>query len=210
MRWSSTLTKPRRSQTGQPGTHIHIWLIDSHNIGTCSLCGEVRQFPWERGSPVIVLKKGDPSISQVKVSQVKPSQAKPSQVKPSQLKEDDMATNNFEKHRHYEEHKEEILADLRSIGRPATCKKWKISSSTIHTLEKRWLTPQESKDLTERSNREGLCRESSTSQPTTTPTNNLPPFPEFSNEWPESVQLKWFELYAQLSRPTSLYQPSSP
>lgn len=48
---STTLTKPRPSQLGQPGTHIHMWQIDSHNIGTCK-CGEVRQFPWDVGGPV--------------------------------------------------------------------------------------------------------------------------------------------------------------
>jgi hypothetical protein len=183
-----------------------MWLIDSHNIGTCSLCGEVRQFPWEGGSPVIVLKKGNPGISQVQV--------KDSQVKPSQLKEDDMAISNMAKHRHYEGHKEEILADLRSIGRPPTLKKWKIPSGTMSQLEKRWITPQESKDLTERSAREGLCRESSTSQSAATFTNNvhnnLPSFPEFSNEWAESVQLKWFEIYEKLIRQLPSTTHSSP
>ena len=175
---SDTLTKPGHSQPGQPGIHTHIFQIDSHNIGTCSLCGEVRQFPWEEGSPVIVLKKADSSIKQILE------------------KEDDMATNNFEKRRDYEEHKEEILADLRSMGRPATRKKWKIPSGTMTLLEKRWITPQEKRDLTLRS-------QGGVTTPTNNGHNNLPSFPEFSNDWPESVQIKWIEVYQQLSKPTA-------
>ncbi|HUV52789.1 MAG TPA: hypothetical protein VMW64_06920 [Dehalococcoidia bacterium] len=111
-----------------------------------------------------------------------------------------MATNNFEKHRHYEKHKEEILADLRSTGRPATRKKWNIPSGTMGQLEERWLTPQERQDLTSRS-RAGSSRSAAT--PTNNVDNSLPSFPEFSNEWPESVQIKWIEVYEQLSRPTA-------
>jgi len=143
------------------------------------LCGEVRQFPWEEGSPVIVLKKADSSIKQVLE------------------KEDDMATNNFEKHRDYEEHKEEILADLRSMGRPATRKKWKIPCGTMSTLEERWLTPLERHDLTLRSQAERRQAERKNGG------NSLPSFPEFSNDWPESVQIKWIEVYQQLSKPTA-------
>jgi len=176
---SNTLTKPGRSQPGQPGTHTHIFQIDSHNIGTCSLCGEVRQFPWEEGSPVIVLNKGDSGIKQVLE------------------KEDDMAISNMEKHRHYEEHKEEILADLRSMGRPAPRKKWKIPCGTMNQLEGRWLTPLERHDLTLRSQAERRQAERKNGG------NSLPSFPEFSNDWPESVQIKWIEVYQQLSKPTA-------
>ena len=186
---SNTLTKPGRSQPGQPGTHTHIFQIDSHNIGTCSLCGEVRQFPWEEGSPVIVLKKGDSGIKQVLE------------------KEDDIATNNFEKHRDYEEHKEEILADLRSMGRPATRKKWKIPCGTMNQLEERWLTPLERHDLTLRSQAERNQAERRQAERRQAERknggNSLPSFPEFSNDWPESVQIKWIEVYQQLSKPTA-------
>jgi len=184
---SNTLTKPGRSQPGQPDTHTHIFQIDSHNIGTCSLCGEVRQFPWEKGSPVIVLKKGDSCISQVKDSQ----------AKISQLKEDDMVINNMEKHRYYEEHKEEILADLRSMGRPATLKKWNIPNGTMSQLEKRWLPPLERHDLTLRSYTERSRAKRKNGG------NSLPSFPEFSDDWPKSVQIKWIEVYQQLSKPTA-------
>ena len=167
-------------------THTHIFQIDSHNIGTCSLCGEVRQFPWEKGSPVIVLKKGDSCISQVKSRQ----------AKTSQLKEDDMVISSMEKHRHYEEHKEEILADLRSMGRPATLKKWKIPCGTMGQLEKKWLTPLERHDLTLRSHAEKSRAKKNGG-------NSLPSFPEFSDDWPKSVQIKWIEVYQQLSKPTA-------
>jgi len=121
-----------------------------------------------------------------------------------------MTTSNMEKHRHYEEHKEEILADLRSIGRPATRKKWKIPSGTMGALEERWLSPQERKALTPRSNASKGPSTRSQAVVTTTNNNHLPSFPEFSNEWPESVQVKWFEVYEQLISPNFPLPPSSP
>jgi len=186
-----TQAKPKPSPPGEPVTHVHIWQINSHNVGVCSLCGEVKQFPWDGRGPTTVLKKGNLSIKQVSEQ------------------EESMATSNMEKHRHYEEHKEEILADLRSIGRPATRKKWSIPSGTMGALEERWLTPQEKHALTLRSH---PTRKSPASSPAVvTPTNNhLPSFPEFSNEWPESVQVKWFEVYEQLISPNFPLPPSSP
>jgi len=110
-----------------------------------------------------------------------------------------MTPDNFKRHRdyeYYEKHKEEILADLRSTGGPVTRKKWNISTRTMGLLEKRWFPPQETQALTSRSSQ-------AKSLPIDNVHNNLPSFPEFSNEWAESVQLKWFEIYAQLSKPTA-------
>ena len=110
-----------------------------------------------------------------------------------------MTLDNFKRHRdyeYYEKHKEEILADLRSTGGPVTRKKWNISSRTMGLLEKRWFPPKETQALTSRSSQ-------AKSLPIDNVHNNLPSFPEFSNEWAESVQLKWFEIYAQLIRPTA-------
>ena len=104
--------------------------------------------------------------------------------------------SNMEKHRYYEANKEKILTDLRSIGRPATRKKWSIPSGTLSQLEKKWMTPQEIQALTLRSmTLQGPWkrRQAGASSP-----NKLPPFPEFSNEWAESVQFKWLEIYEML------------
>ena len=37
--------------------HPH-WDIDERNVGTCRACGETRQFPWEPGGEIVVLKEG--------------------------------------------------------------------------------------------------------------------------------------------------------
>ena len=108
-----------------------------------------------------------------------------------------MVISNMGKHRHYEEHKEEILADLRSLGRPATLKKWNIPNGTMSQLEKRWLPPLERHDLTLRSYAERSQAKRKNGG------NSLPSFPEFSNDWPESVQIKWIEIYWQLNKPTA-------
>jgi len=38
----------------------HFFYVDNYNIGTCSVCGEVRQFPIYKREPVVVLKLGRP------------------------------------------------------------------------------------------------------------------------------------------------------
>ena len=43
-----------------------------------------------------------------------------------------------ERHRYYEDNKEAILTDLKSMGIPATAKKWKIPYATVNTLRRRW------------------------------------------------------------------------
>jgi hypothetical protein len=51
------------------------------------------------------------------------------------------------KHAYYELHKQEIIKDLLTFGRTPTRKKWKISNSTLFTLEKRWLTADQKATL---------------------------------------------------------------
>lgn len=140
---------------------IHRWNIDSHNIGTCSKCGEVRQFPWEKGIST-VLKRGNLSINK------EPHQEE-----------------RMNRHRYYEQYKEKIIADLCAIGRAATRKKWKIpSGGTLNGLEKRWLSQEQRAVIP---------------TPSTPPNNHiLPRFPQFSDKWVASVQLKWLEVYDKL------------
>lgn len=156
-------------------THIHRFQIDRHNVGTCK-CGEVRQFPWNAQDPAIVLKKGNPQVSE---------------------KEGLMKQHHMHKHKYYEDHREEIVADLRSIGRRPTCIKWNIPSSTMAQLEKRWLTLQERQEFTSRSYAH-KGPQTVRKVVISNGNDNLPSFPEFSNEWAESVQFKWFEIYEKL------------
>jgi hypothetical protein len=160
---------------------IHRWQIDSHNKGTCSLCGEVRQFPWDRKEPVIVLNKGDTSTSQVSE------------------KEGDM--NSIKKrHKYYEANKEAIIADLLSLGRAATQKKWGIPvGGTLPSLEKRWLTEEQRAAIP--TNPPGRPKQQPHPSPSPTPSDGrLPPLPQFSDNWDPSVQLQWLQLYSELAR----------
>ena len=156
---------------------IHRWQIDSHNAGTCSLCGEVRQFPWDGKGPVIVIKKGNHNSTAMQ-------------------KEEHMSIIK-KRHKYYEENKEAIIADLLTTGRPATRKKWNIAQSTLCSLEKRWLTKEQKAAIPT----DGQPTQGATPTPTnTTPSNGrLPPFPQFSNTWEPSVQLEWLEVYRELA-----------
>jgi len=158
----------------------HRFAIDKQNIGTCP-CGEVRQFPWEKGGQVTVLKKGDPSTSQVS------------------QKEEDM-TSIRERHKYYEKNKEAIIADLLTLGRAPTQKKWGIPpGGTITSLEERWLTEEQRSTLP--SNPRGRPKQQPHPSTNSTPSNGrLPPFPQFSDTWDPSVQLQWLEVYSELAK----------
>jgi len=168
------------------------WDIDAQNIGTCRECGEVRQFPWSKNGEVVVLKKGNPNGN-------------------SQGKEGHMHADMLERHNYYESHKEEIIADLLSTGRVATREKWGIpTGSTLHTLEKRWLTPEQRNQLTKlglklratpQETKPQIPRDVQRPLHRLLPTSvALPAFPEFSNDWTPEVQLEWLWIYERLAR----------
>jgi hypothetical protein len=162
---------------------VHKFQVDGQNIGTCPICGEVRQFPWDRDDPVYVLSKGDPSISQVS--------------KKEEHMRHKTLSNIQERHRYYEDNKEAIIADLLSLGRAATRKKWNITSSSLHSLEKRWLTEEQRATILG----DNPGRPKQQPHPSTSPTpsnGQLPPLPQFSDKWQPEVQLKWLEIYEHI------------
>jgi hypothetical protein len=159
---------------------IHRWQIDNHNTGTCPLCGEVRHFPWEwEGREVVTLKKGNHSSNDMQ-------------------KEEHMSIIK-KRHKYYEENKEAIIADLLSLGRAATQKKWGIPvGGTLPSLEKRWLT-EEQRSATP--SNPGRPKEPPRPLTNLTPSNGrLPPFPQFSDTWDPSVQLAWIDTYRELAK----------
>ncbi len=173
---------------------VHRFLIDSKNVGTCSLCGEVRQYPWEKG-PVIVLKKGRPSINQV---QKKGNITKKITNQVSE-KEDTMPDPRLlQRYRYYEDNKEAITADLLSRGRALTRERWGIPKGTLNHLMARWLTEEQKASIP---NPDEPTAEVNPTPPNSTPTDGaLPPLPPFSNEWDPAVQLEWLRLYGVLAR----------
>jgi hypothetical protein len=174
---------------------VHKFQVDGQNIGTCSICGEVRQFPWDRDDPVIVLSKGDTSTSQVSKKEEHMRHTSHHQIQ--------------ERHKYYEDNKQAIIADLLSLGRAATRKKWNIPSSTMVYLEKGWLTEEQRSTVPSNPGRPKQQPHLSTSP---TPSNGrLPPFPQFSDTWDPSVQLQWLEVYSELAkRETTLPHPGAP
>jgi hypothetical protein len=106
-------------------TCTHKWQIDNHNVGTCSVCGEVRQFPMDKGQEPVTLKPGRPSNERTR--EKAPTAA--------------LRTNA--KARYYRENKDAIIQDIRTTGRIATCQKWDIPEKTYYKLISRWLTPDE-------------------------------------------------------------------
>lgn len=154
------------------------WSLDSDNIGTCENpeCGERRQFPWEKGGKVTVLRE----------SKLKSEKGSPSREK--------IKYNVHERHRFYQDNMQAIIDDLLSIGRIATRKKWDMRhNSTLFNLEMRWLTPQQRARIIQ------VSLAIQAGMPIPTPSNNgLPDFPAFSMAWPPEIQLKWLEIYERM------------
>lgn len=95
----------------------------------------------------------------------------------------------MKRHKFYEDNKQAILADVGSIGRAATAKKWNISPGSFYQVLERWKT-EELKDKT---------RHTGTGLEATTVVIILPPFPPFSNEWDPKVQERWLDIYEVLA-----------
>ena len=93
-------------------------------------------------------------------------------------------TNNAERHKFFEVNKEEILKDVATIGRPRTGKKWRILSSSMPKLLKRWQPKEEtlSPISSHREKQNGY----------------RPTFPEFSNSWDPEVQKRWLDIFELL------------
>jgi hypothetical protein len=155
-------------------TCTHKWQVDRKNVGTCSVCGEVRQFPLEKGQDPVVLKPGNPPGKN-----------------PRQFPTTPKLRAAWCRH---ENNKQAIIADLLVIGNTATCKKWGILPQTMSGLKQRWLTPEERSRIFW--DRGGHRTRGTPGQPPQI--GHLPTFPEFSGTWDPSVQLKWLEVYENL------------
>jgi hypothetical protein len=159
-------------------TCVHKFIIDSQNVGTCSLCGEVRQFPYEKGGQIVVLKEGKPK-------------------RKNQRGTTYMQLPSVKKHKYFEDNQDAIIADLLSQGRAAVRLKWDIGNSTLCKIEREWLTAEQRDRIPH-----AVSKEIPKTAPSTIAAGNgqLPAFPEFSGEWISSVQLKWLEVYGDLAK----------
>jgi len=83
----------------------------------------------------------------------------------------------------YNHNKDQIITSVKNLGQPKSAQLWKMSTSTLHTKIKSW-----------------GYREGRTTKAVPAPSDNhhrleLPPW---SDNWPESVQLKWLDIFLQL------------
>ncbi len=120
-------------------------------IGTCRYCGQVRQYPRDGRGIMVILKPGR-IIPREQIKEVKKVQTKP-----------DPGMTHLKKRDFWQGHKIEIVADLKKIGKPATERKWGISSSGITKMIRDWmaeglLTKREFKAMKKRSHAEAIKR----------------------------------------------------
>ena len=51
--------------------------------------------------------------------------------------------NRWQKHYYLELHTDQIIADVRALGRAAAARKWNVAHSTVLNILNRYLTPHE-------------------------------------------------------------------
>lgn len=101
-------------------------------------------------------------------------------------KEDLARMSRCEMGRWYRQFKPLILADIGKLGEKKTRQKWGIPSSSWSQLMSRFSCRADTAGTVKRK----------------VSLDTLPSFPEFSDSWPESVQLGWLEVYRELFRGT--------
>jgi len=86
--------------------------------------------------------------------------------------------------RYYEQNKEDILQDIKEIGPRAARNKWQIPAGTFSGLKKCWKVVQAVEQLPP-----------GEAEPLKPAQHLLPPLPNFNDNWPESVQTKWLDIW---------------
>jgi hypothetical protein len=161
----------------RPDGCVHKWQIDSKNVGTCSVCGEVRQFPVEKGGQPVVLKAGHLGN------------------RPDRKKGSDVRVNIRARSKFYEDNRDAIIADFGSIGKTRTRHKWSIPKGTLNRLIDRWLTPEQKASIAP----SPYITRVASSPGAKSPNGRLPHFPEFSGTWQPEVQVRWLDVYEKLA-----------
>ena len=92
-------------------------------------------------------------------------------------------SSNIDTGRFIEQNKEEIQDDVKRLGVRKTMEKWRLSPSTLHRLRRRW---------------EIILPARSAADPPAARGQQLPPLPEFRDEWEPSVQERWLTIWLYL------------
>jgi hypothetical protein len=181
------------------------WNIDKDNIGTCANpeCEEIRQFPFEKGGEVKVIRPSKCNSLLVGEKGDHPSESKKTKKKHIDRRQGNYKNlPTYKRMQDLDTKKDAIITDLFSVGRLATRSKWNISGAGLLNFEKRWLTNEQRVQLTELGKKLGLQKILTPHHPEFAKPpladSRLPAFPEFSNNWDPAIQLKWLEIYEGL------------
>lgn len=113
-----------------------------------------------------------------------------------------MNTHIAAKHKYYEDNKEAIIADLLSKGKAYTRRRWNIPRGSLGRLITTWLTKEQAAAIPISQPDPSLTSTEPPPDPANSAPSNgrLPPFPHFSEEWPQIVKVKWLEVYGELAK----------
>lgn len=151
-------------------------------FGTCKWCDQVKDYGFGGHDKPIIIKEGN--MEQNEQSEIGQAEAVPYKMSKGEI------------HRYFEKHKEQILADARTLGQVAARKKWGIKSSTWCYLIKRWV-PEHAPYTDPLINK--APGEPYPQLPSTVKNPSLfPKFPEWDNAWSDRVKIAWLECYQAL------------
>jgi len=167
-------------------------------LGTCKHCRQVREFPdavdkhngrIKKAMPVII-KEGTMS------EPVMINQSEDAETKETEGGKRGGATRM--KGRFYDEHKEEIIADLQELGLEDMRKKWAIPLTSWYGLQKRWGLVKQANARYEYTPPEGQPKPVLETT-FTLPNDTLQPeFPPFNDNWADDVKVLWLYAYGRV------------
>lgn len=115
--------------------------------------------------------------------------------------------------KYYDDNREAILRDLKTMGQTATVKKWGISPSGWVNILKRWerqekgvLSLKESgnsqsdRSLSPADKHAPASAEAKQPGPLGIMPGHLPELPSFDSQWPNEIKVKWFDAFTELAR----------
>lgn len=164
--------------------HTHNETVDYDKqgrcLGTCQLCGQVREYDPEGRKPPLVIKEGS-------MDQTAKGTSNTANIRQRRIRE---------RHTYIEQHKPEILHDLEALGLKGCLAKWQIPTSTWGDVKRRWGLMKRKLTKLSPTNPQGAPAGSPAGEPDNSTTR--PAFPPFNEAWAPEIKVAWLEAYVKL------------
>lgn len=98
----------------------------------------------------------------------------------------------------YQDNKKQMIADLIELGNTGFLKKWNVKGQFISHLKTDPLYKKQATTTSSKVNKQVTQNRTTDGISQVSAEQSLPPFPLFSDNWHEAVQIEWFKTYRAL------------